>query len=77
MYRSAIVGARVDNIDIDTIIGFNSALNEISGENETPKLAEIDSQTADLILEDINKVLKRLDYAESLHSLNTGDKYNV
>lgn len=77
MYRSAIIGARNDNVDIDTIIGFNSTLNEISGPNETPQLAEIDSQTADLILEDVNTLLKRLDYAESLHVLNSGNKFNV
>lgn len=77
MYRAAIVGARYDNVDLDNIVGFNTTLNEISGANETPKLAEIDAQTADLALEDINKALKRLDYAESLHKLNTGNKYNV
>ena len=77
MYRSAIVGARFDNVDLDNIVGFNTTLNEISGTNETPKLAEIDAQTADLILEDINKVLARLSYAEGLHKLNTGNKYNV
>jgi hypothetical protein len=31
MYRSAIVGARYDNIDLDNIVGFNTTLNEISG----------------------------------------------
>ena len=70
-------GAGYDNVDLDNIVGFNTTLNEISGANETPKLAEIDAQTADLALEDINKALKRLDYAESLHKLNTGNKYNV
>ena len=77
LYRSAIVGARVDNVDLDTIVGFNATLNEVSGPNETPKLAEIDAQTADLIMADIDTVLKRLDYAEGLHNLNTGNKYNV
>lgn len=77
MYRAAIVGARYDNVDIDTIIGFNTTLNELSGKNESPQLAEIDAQTADLILEDINKLLHRLDYIEQIHTLNTGNKYNV
>jgi hypothetical protein len=36
MYRAAIVGARYDNIDLDNIVGFNTTLNEISGEKETP-----------------------------------------
>ena len=76
MYRSAIVGARFDNVDLDNIVGFNTTLNEISGKNETPKLAEIDAQTADLILEDINKLLKRIDYSEEIHKLNSGNKYN-
>jgi hypothetical protein len=77
MYRTAIVGARYDNVDLDNIVGFNTTLNEISGSEETPKLAEIDAQTADLILEDINKLLKRIEYAKNLHNLNTGNKYNV
>ena len=77
LYRSAIVGARYDNIDIDHIVGFNTTLNELSGTNEKPNLAEIDAQTADLILEDVNMVLKRINFAEGLHTLNTGNKYNV
>jgi hypothetical protein len=43
MYRSAIVGARTDAVDIDNIVGFNTTLNEISGEKDTVKLAEIDA----------------------------------
>ena len=77
MYRSAIVGARFDHVDLDNIVGFNTTLNEISGKNETPKLAEIDAQTADLILEDINKLLARINYSEEIHKLNTGNKYHV
>ena len=77
LYRSTIVGARFDNVDLDHIVGFNTTLNELSGAEEKPHLAEIDAQTADLILQDINMVLKRIDYAEGLHNLNTGNKYNV
>ena len=77
MYRSAIVGARTDAVDLDNIVGFNTTLNEISGTKDKIQLAEIDAQTADLILQDIDTVLKRLDYAKTLHNLNTGNKYNV
>ena len=77
MYRSAISGARFDNVDIDNIVGFNTTLNELSGANEGVKLAEIDGQTADLVLEDVNTLLQRLDYAEGLHNLNNGNKYNM
>ena len=77
LYRSTIVGARYDNVDLDHIVGFNTTLNELSGSKEKPNLAEIDAQTADLILQDINMALARLDYAEGLHNLNTGNKYNV
>lgn len=75
MYRSTIVGARIDNIDIDSIVGFNVTLNELSGEHE--QLATIDAQTCDLILEDINKLLLRLDYAQELNRINSGNKYNI
>ena len=77
MYRSAIVGARYDHVDIDSIVGFNTTLNEVMGAKGTVKLAEIDAQTADLVLEDINKLLNRLDYMESIHKLNSGNKYNI
>ena len=77
MYRSAIVGARYDHVDIDSIVGFNTTLNEVMGAKGTAKLAEIDAQTADLVLEDINKLLNKLDYIESIHKLNSGNKYNV
>ena len=77
LYRSTIVGARFDNVDLDHIVGFNTTLNELSGSEEKPNLAEIDAQTADLILQDVNMVLTRIDYAERLHNLNTGNKYNV
>jgi hypothetical protein len=77
MYRSAIVGARTDAVDLDNIVGFNTTLNEISGTKDKIQLAEIDAQTADLILQDVDTVLKRLDYAKTLHNLNTGNKYNV
>jgi hypothetical protein len=50
MYRSAIVGARTDSVDLDNIVGFNTTLNEISGTKDKIQLAEIDAQTADLIL---------------------------
>ena len=77
LYRAAIVGARYDAVDIDNIVGFNTTLNELSGESKLPKLAEIDAQTADLVLEDIKILLDRLDYAEQIHKLNTGNKYNI
>ena len=77
LYRSAIVGARFDNVDINNIVGFNTTLNEIAGTDSGIKLAEIDAQTADLILEDIDKLLMRIDYSEGLHKLNTGNKFNV
>jgi hypothetical protein len=77
LYRSVIVGARYDNIDLENIVGFNTTLNELSGKKENLNLAEIDGQTADLILEDINKLLSKLDYFERLHKLNNGDKYNI
>jgi hypothetical protein len=43
MYRSAIVGARYDNVDLNNIVGFNTTLNELSGKDEKPDLAEIDA----------------------------------
>ena len=77
-YRASIVASRNDNADVDHIFGYNKSLNELlsSTENWVP-LAEIDGETADLAIQDINMALKRLHAIKGISDLNQGNKMNV
>ncbi len=78
LYRASIVASRNDNADVDNIFGYNKALNELCKNDEHWKpLAEIDAQTADLALQDINLALKRLQAIKGISELNQGNKLNV
>jgi len=70
MYKASILGARTDAASFNNLFGYNATLNEI-GATET-KLAEIDSQTADIFVEDINTNLNKLEFLKSLFLINQG-----
>ena len=78
LYRASIVAARNDNADLDHIFGYNKVLNELckSTDNWQP-LAEIDADTAQLAIQDVNMVLQRLEFLKELSSLNKGNKLNL
>lgn len=78
MIRQAIIGARVDNSDLDNLYGYNKTLNELTaGEEGTIKLAEIEQVDADYALQDINFAIARLEMIQGLHELNSGNKLNL
>ena len=78
LYRASIVASRTDNADVENIFGYNKALNELCKNDQNWKpLAEIDSQTADLALQDINMALRRLQAIRGISDLNQGNKLNV
>ena len=78
LYRASIVASRTDNADVGNIFGYNKALNELCKNDQNWKpLAEIDSQTADLALQDINMALRRLQAIKGISDLNQGNKLNV
>ena len=78
LYRASIVASRTDNADVGNIFGYNKALNELCKNDQNWKtLAEIDSQTADLALQDINMALRRLQAIKGISGLNQGNKLNV
>ena len=78
LYRASIVASRNDNADVDHIFGYAKILNELCHDTENwTELAEIDQETADLALQDINLALNRLDAIKGISSLNQGNKLNV
>ena len=78
LYRASVVAARTDNADFNQIFGYNKTLNELCGRDENwTELAEIDAQTADYALQDINMAINRLEAIRGISDLNQGNKLNV
>ena len=75
LYRQAILGARTDAADLDNLYGYNATLNEITKKlGHGTDLAEINSQVADIFVEDINTNLKKLEFLKNLFEINQGQK---
>lgn len=77
MYRAAILAARTDQARVGDLYGYNAVLNEISGNVEGqsyPELAEIDSQTADIFIADIDANLNKLIFLRKLYNINRSQK---
>lgn len=76
LYQAAILGARTDAAGIDNYYGYNATLNEVSQQmdDKRPELAEIDSNTADIFIEDINTNLNKLQFLKKLYQINQGQK---
>lgn len=76
LYKAAILGARTDAVDAENYYGYNATLNEVSRKvkGNFPKLAEIDSQTADLFINDINTTLNKLQFLKDLYEVNQSQK---
>ena len=75
MYRAAILAARTDSARIGDLFGYNATLNEIAKKTgEDRKLAEINSQTADIFIADIDTNLKKLEFFKTLYNINRGQK---
>lgn len=77
MYRAAILAARTDSARIGDLYGYNATLNEVAKRIEGqsyPELAEIDSQTADIFVADIDTNLNKLIFLKTLYNINRGQK---
>lgn len=75
LYRQAILGARTDAADLGNLYGYNATLNEVTTRlGQGTQLAEINSQVADLFVEDINTNLKKLEFLKKLFEINQGQK---
>ncbi len=70
-------GLRVDNADVLNPIGYSRILNDVYQRSKIQnyvKLAELDSQTADLMLQDALLIKQKLEFVQNVHDLNKGQK---
>lgn len=76
-FRSVLNGMKVDNADINNPTGYSRMLNLVyqkSAQKNYVPLAEISTQEANMMLEDVNKIIARLEFANTLAKMNRGQK---
>ena len=76
-FRSVLNGMKVDNADINNPTGYSRMLNLVyqkSAQKNYVPLAEISTQKANMMLEDVNKIIARLEFADTLAKMNRGQK---
>lgn len=78
MYEMAILGARTDHADLRDLYGYNRTLNEVAKKlgNESD-LAEIDSEYADFLVQDVRVLKNKLSYARQLYTITSGQKLST
>lgn len=77
VFRSVLNGMKVDNADINNPTGYSRMLNLVyqkSAQKNYVPLAEISTQEANMMLEDVNKIIARLEFADTLAKMNRGQK---
>lgn len=77
MYRAAILAARTDQARIGDLFGYNAVLNEVAQktkDSQNKKLAEINSEVADIFVSDIDTTLNKLLFLKTLYNINRGQK---
>lgn len=76
-FRSVLNGMKVDNADINNPTGYSRMLNLVyqkSAQKSYVPLAEISTQEANMMLEDVSKIITRLEFADTLAKMNRGQK---
>ena len=76
-FIAVINGMKVDNASFNNPTGFTKILNNIykrQGVKDYVELTELDSTTADLILQDALLIKDRLEFAKTLSDINSGQK---
>lgn len=90
LYRASIYAAKTDAsiftlghsiegqmFDSTDVWGYNKVINELnSGKKGWVKLAEIDSNAANVILQNLDLIESKLKFAKVLFSINSGQKLN-
>lgn len=92
LYKSIINAVKTDNvgfgtsfkynnevIDASDLWGYSKTLNEVNekqGNKSWQKLAEIDTDTANLFSQDLDLVANKLQFFKSLYAINQGQKLN-
>lgn len=76
-FMSVLNGMKVDNADISNPTGYSRMLNLVyqkSAQKNYVPLAEISTQEANMMLEDVSKIIARLEFADTLTKMNRGQK---
>lgn len=76
-FISVINGMKTDNAGFNNPTGYTKILNNIfkkQGVKDYVELAELDSQTADLILQDAQIIKDKLEFYKTLSEMNSGQK---
>lgn len=68
---SNILGARSDGGKLGAIFGFNSTVNQL---NPNMKLAEIEKDSANTLMQDLAKLKTQLEYFKTIFDVNSGQK---
>jgi hypothetical protein len=74
-FIAVINGMKVDNASFNNPTGYTKILNNIykqQGVKDYVELTELDSTTADLILQDALLIKDRLEFAKTLSDINSG-----
>ena len=71
LLEAQILSARVDQADVDNILGLNKTANEV---DSNLKLVELESREADSMLYDLNLIKQRIEFAKNLIAINNGQK---
>ena len=66
-----ILGARSDGGKLGVIFGFNSTVNQL---NPDMKLAEIEKDSANTLMQDLAKLKVKLEYFKTIFDVNSGQK---
>lgn len=71
LLEAQILSARVDQADVDNILGLNKTANEV---DPNLNLVELESREADAMLYDLNLIKQRVLFAKNLIAVNNGQK---
>ena len=76
-FIAVVNGMKTDNASFNNPTGYTRILNDIyrrQGVKDFVELAEFDSETADLIIQDAQVIKDRLEFAKQLSAVNQGQK---
>lgn len=76
-FVAVLNGMKTDNASFNNPTGYTKILNNIyrkQGVKDFVELTELDSQTADMMLQDAQLIKDRLEFAKTLSAINSGQK---
>lgn len=79
LYASALYATRIDDNSTLNSFGYSKTLNELNkkyGNDQWKELAEIEGQTAEIILSDLSLIKEKLKFAKTISAINKGQKLN-